>query len=97
MPDDTSPHGGEAMHEPPERAKIPQPKPGRASDEPPRAQPETRERQMGDDEISRPPLPDHPEPMAADVEDEDEDPVIESGPGVAEESGKPSVTQQPGG
>jgi hypothetical protein len=27
MPEDTTPHGGEAMHELPDRAKIPQPKP----------------------------------------------------------------------
>lgn len=102
MPDDTSPHGGEAMHEPPDRARIPQPKPGRASDEPPRGQPQAgapREKQMGDDDIERPSLPDHPEPMAADVEDEDDDPVVESGPGVDDDAGRepPSVTRQPGG
>ena len=33
MPEDTSPHGGEAMHELPDRAKIPQPKPGARQDE----------------------------------------------------------------
>ena len=27
MPEDTTPHGEEAMHRPPDRAKIPQPKP----------------------------------------------------------------------
>lgn len=27
-PDDTTPHGREIMHELPERAKVPQPKPG---------------------------------------------------------------------
>jgi hypothetical protein len=82
MPDDTSPHGGEAMHELPDRARIPKDKPG------------TRPA-AGIDE--RPPLPQHPEPMAADIEDEEEDPVVESGPGVADETGKPSVTRQPGG
>lgn len=82
MPDDTSPHGGEAMHELPDRARIPKDKPG--------GRPAT-------DVGERPPLPLHPEPMAADMEDEEEDPVVESGPGVAEESGKPSVTRQPGG
>lgn len=82
MPDDTSPHGGEAMHELPDRARIPKDKPGH--------RPAT-----GGGE--RPPLPAHPEPMAADVEDEEEDPVVESGPGVADETGKPSVTRQPGG
>lgn len=33
-PDDTTPHGREIMHELPERAKIPQPKPGSENDEP---------------------------------------------------------------
>ena len=89
MPDDTTPHGGEAMHAPPDRARIPQPKPGRESDAPPRGQP-------GDEPRDRPPLPDASEPMAADVEDEDGDPVIESGPGVADDTGTVSVTQQPG-
>jgi len=88
MPDDTSPHGGEAMHPPPDRARIPEPKPGAPADPPPRGQPQVNE---------RPPLPDHPEPMAADIEDEEADPVVESGPGVAEDTGKPSVTRQPGG
>lgn len=92
MPDDTSPHGGEAMHPLPDRAKIPKDRPG-ASDS-------LRER---GDEISRaeierrPALPDDSEPLAADIEDEDDDPVVESGPGVAEDTGKPSVVKQPGG
>ena len=84
MPDDTSPHGGEAMHPLPDRARIPEPKPGAKT--PPQ-----------DDASRRPVLPRGSEPMAADVEDEDDDPVVESGPGVAEETGKPSVTRQPGG
>jgi hypothetical protein len=93
MPDDTTPHGGEAMHPLPDRAKIPEPKPGAQEREyeaerPPRDELPLRE---------RPPLPDHPEQMAADIEDEEADPVVESGPGVAEETGKPSVTRQPGG
>jgi hypothetical protein len=81
MPDDTSPHGGEAMHPLPDRAKIPKDKPG--------SLPAT-------DINERPPLPGRSEPMAADVEDEDADPVVESGPGVDGASGKPSVTRQPG-
>jgi hypothetical protein len=32
----------------------------------------------------RPPLPDHPQIMPADVEDEDADPVVETGPGVSD-------------
>lgn len=90
MPDDTTPHGGEAMHPLPDRAKIPQPKPG--------AQPE-RERDPGHEQDEslrdRPPLPQSPPRMAADIEDEEADPVVESGPGVADDTGKPSVTQQP--
>ena len=30
----------------------------------------------------RPALPDHPQQMAADVEDEEKDPVVDSGPGI---------------
>jgi hypothetical protein len=30
----------------------------------------------------RPPLPDHPRVMAADIEDEDADPVVDTGPGI---------------
>lgn len=81
MPDDTSPHGGESMHPLPDRATIPKDKPGTL--------PPTDIRE-------RPPLPDGGSALAADVEDEDADPVVESGPGVAEETGKPSVTRQPG-
>jgi len=92
MPDDTTPHGGEAMHAPPDRAKIPQPKPGRESDEPPRGQPRAEP-----DLRDRPSLPDDPETMAVDIEDEDADPVVESGPGVDEAPGTTSVTRQPGG
>jgi len=32
----------------------------------------------------RPPLPDRPRIMPADVEDEDADPVVETGPGVSD-------------
>ena len=92
MPDDTSPHGGEAMHPLPDRAKIPEPKPGAEHEEPARGTPTRDEPSMRE----RPPLPDHPEHMAADIEDEEADPVVESGPGVAEDTGKPSVTRQPG-
>jgi len=36
MPDDRTPHGGEVMHQPPERARIPEPEPEqpRAEDKP---------------------------------------------------------------
>lgn len=94
MPDDTSPHGGEAMHPLPDRAKIPQPKPGASGNAP------AREEGDGDRQppaTQRAGLPGRSEPLAADIEDEDADPVVESGPGVADETGKPSVTRQPGG
>ena len=32
----------------------------------------------------RPALPDHPERMAADIEDEGADPVVDTGPGIAD-------------
>jgi hypothetical protein len=96
MPDDTTPHGGEAMHPPPDRATIPQPKPGRESDEPPRGLPQAGTPAGATDVHDRPPLPRESEPMAADIEDEDADPVVDSGPGIANETGKASVTRQPG-
>ncbi|TWO65517.1 hypothetical protein FN976_27305 [Caenimonas sedimenti] len=84
MPDDTTPHGGEAFHQPPERAVIPEPPPGRAAGPLPPV-------------TGRPPLPLEAEIRAADLEDEEADPVIDSGPGIADDgdTGKPSVTQQP--
>jgi hypothetical protein len=94
MPDDPTPHGGEALHQPPDRATIPEPEPGQPSDAPVRGQPraDTPEPEIGE----RPELPEHPEMMAADIEDEDADPVVDSGPDIADDhSGKPSVTQQP--
>jgi hypothetical protein len=87
MPDDTTPHGGEIMHSPPDRARIPEPEPGHAA----------KPRSGTEDASLRPPLPDHPVTMAADVEDEEADPVIDSGPGIADEHGDTSVTRQPGG
>ena len=42
----------------------------------------------------RPSLPEHPEPMAADLEDEDADPVSDSGPGIAD--GAHSLNKQRG-
>jgi hypothetical protein len=91
MPDDPTPHGGEAMHPPPDRATIPEPKPGQPADEPVRGQP------RAGDLRDRPSLPEHPVTTAVDIEDEDADPVVESGPGVDDDTGKPSVTRQPGG
>jgi hypothetical protein len=93
MPDDSTPHGGEALHPLPDRATIPTPPPGREGDAPPRGQPLAR----GDAAI-RPELPTETQRTAADIEDEDADPVVDSGPGIAsDDDGKPSVTRQPGG
>lgn len=70
-PIDPSPHGGEILHELPER-KFPQAKTGHGA---PAADP---------DIVHRPGLPEHPEQMAVDVEDEEDDPVVDSGPGIAD-------------
>ena len=98
MPDDPTPHGGEAMHPPPDRATIPEPKPGARHDGQPHAR-EAGQTRADDapvtDVSQRPPLPSHPERMAADIEDEEADPVRDTGPGIADDSGKPSVTRQP--
>ena len=85
MPDDPTPHGGEALHPPPDRARIP----GAARDRPDAGTLEDLAR-------SRPPLPEPTAPRAIDVEDEDADPVVDSGPGIADGVDvPPSVTRQP--
>lgn len=65
-PIDPSPHGGEILHQPPKA--FPPERLGHDHGKP--------------DIVHRPALPDHPEHMAADVEDEDDDPVVDSGPGI---------------
>jgi hypothetical protein len=70
-PVDPSPHGGEILHENRER-KFP-PAPERALPGP-----------DAPDIAHRPALPDHPTQTAVDVEDEEADPVIDSGPGIAD-------------
>ncbi|HSV46497.1 MAG TPA: hypothetical protein VLJ58_11995 [Ramlibacter sp.] len=47
---------------------------------PPAELPAERQPEIGE----RPGLPEHPEPMAADLEDEEADPVVDSGPGIAD-------------
>ena len=42
------------------------------------------------DREDRPSLPEHPLSTAADIEDEDADPVIDDGPGIAEGVSSPS-------
>lgn len=90
MPDDPTPHGGEALHAPPDRARIPAPEAGLTDDAPPvpAAAPA--------DIAARPALPTQPVRTAADIEDEDADPVIDSGPGIDDDPAEPpSVTRQP--
>lgn len=106
VPKDPTPHGGEAFHELPDRAKIPEPKPGGKDDKPlldpgshPAGKPDNDaggtprpgEREMRE----RPPLPQASQRLAADIEDEEADPVIDSGPGIDDEGPEPSATQQP--
>ena len=99
-PEDTTPHGGEVMHSPPQRARIPDPPPDSQrqqtadrSDATPLPDPQEIAR--------RPALPEHPVQMAADIEDEEADPVVDSGPGIDDAGGGGkgvvSVTRQPGG
>lgn len=98
MPEDTTPHGGEAFHSPPVRARIPDPPP-QATETGIPGRADTAERPDPDEITQRPPLPEHLQPMAADMEDEDADPVVDTGPGLEDpgDSGVVSVTRQPGG
>ena len=101
MPVDSTPRGDEMVRRLPER-KFPEPRPqGTREDaemgETPHG-PAPREREgapaSASDISSRPALPEHPERMAADLEDEDDDPVIDSGPGIAD--GMRSLRKQKG-
>lgn len=76
-PDDPTPLG-DAMTHRFANQKIPDPKPNAGADR--AASPTTRPGDIS----KRPPLPDHPERMAADIEDEESDPVIDTGPGIAD-------------
>lgn len=71
MPNDPTPLGDAMSHRFPDQ-KVPQAKRGANKD----SRPESP--------ASRPSLPDHPERMAADLEDEEADPVIDTGPGIAD-------------
>ena len=73
-PEDPTPLGDAMTHRFPDQ-KIPQPPPHRAG-----AAGVKDERGTA----GRPALPDHPERMAADIEDEDADPVVDTGPGIAD-------------
>ena len=87
-PQDPTPLGDEMAERVPER-KFPQPKPGREQ-----SSPASDEDAKALDISRRPALPDHPERTAADIEDEDADPVIDTGPGIAD--GPKSLKKQRG-
>lgn len=88
MPIDPTPPGAGIMTPTPEDKKLPQPEEagnGRPSDVPnPRDDPRDNPRDAATDLRRRPELPAATEVMAADVEDEEADPVIDTGPGVAD-------------
>jgi hypothetical protein len=77
-PQDPTPLGDEMVERLPER-KFPQPKAGSE-----RPSTSSEESAKALDISRRPSLPDHPERMAADIEDEESDPVIDTGPGIAD-------------
>ncbi|HZY19698.1 MAG TPA: hypothetical protein VFE82_14590 [Ramlibacter sp.] len=78
-PTDTTPDPRD-MERMPESQEIPQAVPGASA-----AHDEAR---RPPDIARRPPLPERPEIMAADIEDEEDDPVVESGPGVVDREGR---------
>lgn len=74
-PDDPTPLGDAMTHRFTQQ-KIPEPKRGSEGD---------AGRAKAQADVSRrPALPDRPERMAADIEDEEADPVVDSGPGIAD-------------
>ena len=74
-PDDPTPLGDAMTHRFTQQ-KIPEPKPG--------AKESASDAKAKTDVGQRPPLPGHPQRMAADIEDEEADPVIDAGPGIAD-------------
>ena len=78
MPTDTTPDPRDMLRGP-ETPEFLEPKPGAGA---------SRAKAAPGPEASaierRPALPEHPEIMAADIEDEEEDPVVDSGPGIAD-------------
>ena len=87
-PIDPSPHGQEILHQLPEDKFLQASNAGK--DHAGSDQVVTAEDAAGPDIAHRPGLPVHPEQMAADMEDEEEDPVVDSGPGIADGVHPPS-------
>lgn len=92
-PDDPTPLGDAMTHRFPQQ-KIPEPKPGASGNGPARGGHRVARDKPAADVSGRPPLPKHPQPMAADVEDEDADPVTDTGPGI--DDGLKSLKKQRG-
>lgn len=85
-PIDPTPLGDEMVHRLPER-KFPQTEPGEPAEPGPgfgHGRPAQAEAKPQPDMAHRPALPEHPQSTAADVEDEEADPVVDSGPGIAD-------------
>jgi hypothetical protein len=72
-PIDPTPHAGEVMHAP--EKQFPKPTPDVTHEPKPKADAEVQLQ-------GRPPIPARSETMAVDIEDEEADPVVESGPGL---------------
>ncbi len=80
MPIDPTPPGPGIMTATPEDKKLPQPE--EAGNGGPSSTPDPRD---GTSDVRNwPALPSDTEVMAADVEDEDADPVVDTGPGIAD-------------
>lgn len=107
-PLDSTPRGDEMVRRLPER-KFPEPKPVRVGEDGEMGRtPIVSEHAAdvggtgagsGDDIASRPQLPSQPQQMAADIEDEEDDPVVDSGPGIADgvDAMKESLRREGGG
>lgn len=95
-PVDPTPLGDEMVHRLPER-KFPQAPPSGIGATQTPAEGEQADADALDDapEIAqRPALPDQSQQMAADIEEEDSDPVIDSGPGITDGPGRRPHTQR---
>lgn len=78
MPIDPTPPSVGIMTKTPEDKKLPQP------EEAGNGQPETAPHPQDTDVRSRPEIPADTEETAADIEDEEADPVVDTGPGIAD-------------